>query len=110
MTPFYNEKYDENLLFSELRSCRKIRMMRDGSRALILGYEIHLTASEYTILHALSKSDLPISRKSFAENYGLTYSSIPVHVANINKKAFPITGRKLILGNKCYDYQISETM
>ncbi len=106
--PHFDDLYDKNLLILYESEGRKIRMMRDEKRALILGYEIFLTRSEYLILHRLSKSESPISRESFANDHGLTYSSIPVHISNINKKAFPITGRKLIIGNRCGEYSINE--
>ena len=88
----------------------KIKMHRDGKSALVLGYKIELTKSERTIVDALIKAEGTISRSEFESKYGLTYSSIPVHVSNINKKAFPITNRKLIDGCGREEYKISDTM
>lgn len=88
----------------------KIKMHRDGKSALVLGYKIELTKSERTILSALINAEGTISRADFESKYGLTYSSIPVHVSNINKKASPITNRKLIDGCGREEYKISDTM
>ena len=88
----------------------KIKMHRDGKSALVLGYKIELTKSERTIINALLNAEDTISRDEFESKYGLTYSSIPVHVSNINKKAFPITNRKLIDGCGRGEYKISDTM
>ncbi len=107
---FLDDSYKENLLFSEVIPCHRLRIMNDGKSVLILGYRVAMTKTEYTILKALSESDKPISRKEFESKYGLTYSSIPVHISNINKKALPITGRKMIIGNRCENYEISPTM
>jgi hypothetical protein len=41
---------------------------------------------------------------------GIGVGSLPVHIANINKKALPITKRKLIEGNRRGEYRISENM
>ncbi len=107
---FSDDSYKENLLFYEVCSCRRLRIMNDGKSVLVLGYRVTMTNTEYTILKALSESEKPISRKEFEADYGLTYSSIPVHISNINKKAFPITRRKMIIGKGCEKYEISPTM
>lgn len=88
----------------------KIKMSKDGKGALILGYRIELTRSEYTILNVLLNSDSVISRTRFESKYGLTYSSVAVHVSNINRKALPITNRRLIDGCGRGEYKISDTM
>jgi DNA-binding response OmpR family regulator len=88
----------------------KIKIHKDGKSALVLGYKIELTKSEFTIVNALLYAEGTISRADFESKYGLTYSSVPVHISNINKKAFPITNRKLIDGCGREEYKISDTM
>ncbi len=106
----YGDLYDAEIFFSDLYEKTLVRMMQDGRSALILGYRISLTSSEYKILDILTKAKSPISRKELEVEYNMTYSSIPVHISNINKKARPITGRKLIEGNGCEKYEISKTI
>ena len=99
-----------NMIDSEDFHYCKIKMSKDGKGALILGYRIELTKSEYIILNALLNSDSAISRSRFESEYGLTYSSVAVHVSNINRKVLPITNRKLIDGCGRGEYRISDTM
>ncbi len=107
----FDEAFGENIrICSEQDLFRRLQMGRDGKSALILGYKIVLTDAEYRILNALYESDSPISKYEFEKQYGIMSSSIPVHVVHINKKALPITGRRLIENLKSDGYRISNTM
>ncbi len=98
--------------FQDLDTIHYCRLLlnKDGKSALVLGYKIQLTASEYLILDVLNKCEAYVSKSELESKYGLTYSSIAVHIANINRKAHPITGRSLIEGNGHGEYRISDTM
>ena len=86
----------------------KLTVLDDGKRALILGYGIDLTDTEYKILKALINAESAIRRSELATAAEVAASAISVHIANINKKALPITGRKLIEGNRHAEYKIVE--
>ena len=88
----------------------KLALTDDGKSALILGYKVELTDKEYGILKALLDAECAIRRSELARAVDVATSSIPVHVANINKKALPITGRKLIEGNRHAEYKIIDNI
>ncbi len=88
----------------------RLEMGNDGKSALILGYKVILTDTEYMILNSLFESDIPLSKDNFEERCGISRSSIPVHVTHINKKVFPITGRRIIEYDGIGGYRISNTM
>ncbi len=86
----------------------KLALEDDGRSALVLGYRIDLTEKEYEMLKALLSAGCAIRRSELAQMIDISTGSVPVHVANINKKALPITGRKLIEGNRHAEYRIAE--
>ena len=88
----------------------RLSLGKDGRSALVLGYKIDLTESEYLIIDSLLRIGKPMSKASFEEECGVAASSVPVHIANINKKAYPITGRRLIEYNKAEGYTMSKTI
>lgn len=59
-----------------------------GKDYLLLGYPLHLTATEYGILSALCEQGNYNAAKNAA--------SVSVHVCAINKKAQTVGGRRLI--------------
>jgi len=87
--------------------CR-LQLSGDGGSMLLLGYRETLTAAEYAIIKALLEADTPIHKSLISEITRINEKSVPVHISNINKKALPITGRKLIEGNRRGEYGISE--
>ena len=77
-----------------------------------LGYRLALTKSELCILCAILKSEGGIEKAEFCDVASLRRGSdgaMKTHICNINKKAFAIGGRKLILcdGGR---YRINEFM
>ncbi len=88
----------------------KLRLNDDGRSALVLGYRVELTAAEYEILRILSSSEAAIHKSDICRQVEIKENGLAVHIANINKKARPITGRRLIEGNRKAEYRISETM
>lgn len=59
-----------------------------GEDYLYLGYPMHLTPTEFAILHALQEKG--------TYDAGENAASVSVHVCAINKKAQSIGGRRLI--------------
>ncbi len=92
---------------SECKPC-KIEMSADGNGALLLGYRVMLTKSEYALLSLLLDADGALHVSKISENVGICLSSIAVHAANINKKVYPITKRRLIIGERGGEYRINE--
>ena len=88
----------------------KLALMENGRGVFVLGYRLELTERECDIVRILIERNSPISKSDIAHMSESAESSIAVHVANINKKAFGITGRKLIVGNRRGEYKISEEM
>ena len=87
--------------------CR-LRLNSDGKSMLLLGYREPLTAAEYAIIRILMDADSQVCRSIIADMTKIKETSIPVHISNINKKALPITGKKLIEGNRRGEYRIAE--
>ncbi len=85
-------------------------MLDDGRSALLLGYELELTKSEYIILSAIAHTEEPLSRERILElcfkGRSLKPVNVGVHVYNINKKASDISGRKLVVGDRRHGYRI----
>ena len=87
----------------------KLYVDTDKRVVLLLGYVLHLTASEFAILHTIVENR-GISKQGLLdrcfEGKGLTEGNIAVHVYNINRKAKEITGRRFISGNRKYGYKV----
>ena len=102
-TMIFREKYGD--VYRE-----KIALRNDGKSILVCNYRIELTQGEYTLVSLLVNKREWTSRKDITSETGLNASSIPVHVANINKKARSVSGRKLLEGNRSGDYRLSENI
>ena len=89
----------------------KLYIDTDKKSVLILGYSVHLTGSEFSILCAVAQNH-GISKEGLMdgcfEGKALTAGNVAVHVYNINRKAKEITGRRFISGNRKYGYRIVE--
>ena len=99
----------------ELRARKRedlLYLKDDGKSAFLLGYTFELTKTEYVILKALLGSDKPISCHELVERHigadKASESSIAVHICNINKKAWPISKRQLIISVRSKGYLIRE--
>ena len=88
----------------------RLALLGDGKSALVLGYRIELTDVEYGIIKTLLDSGNAMHKAEISALIGVGAGSLPVHIANINKKALPITKRKLIEGNRRGEYKISENV
>ena len=88
----------------------KILLDEENSSAVILGYRVELTDKEYEIIKILLDSRCMVRKREIAELAEIAESSVAVHIANINKKALPITGRKLLVGNRRGEYAIAENI
>ena len=88
----------------------RIAQSEDGNNILILGYKIDLTDKETELLNILHESKKSVSKNALAERVGIARSAVSVHIANINKKALPITGRRLVEGNRRGYYKISDNI
>ena len=88
----------------------KIALRNDGKSILVCNYRIGLTQGEYALVAFLVNKKEWTSPKDITSETGLNASSIPVHVANINKKSRSVSGRKLLEGNRSGDYRLSENI
>lgn len=89
---------------------QRLALHDDGKSALVLGYRVELTDKEYGIVKALIECDVAIHKSKLAAAVDVVESALPVHIANINKKAATITARRLIEGNRRGEYKISENI
>ena len=68
--------------------------------AVLLGYVMRLTKSEFAILKYINEHDGYVSAQELTEQVSagrsLTVGSVAVHVCNINKKATNICGKPII--------------
>ncbi len=74
-----------------------------------LGYPLALGSAQRAVLHALA--DLPdaaLDTDALARKSGVGRSNIAATVAAINKRAFVIGGRTLILSGRGQGYHLSE--
>ena len=79
--------------------------------AVLLGYIMRLTKTEFAILKYINSSDgRYVSAQDIIENVSagraLTVGSVAVHICNINKQATKIRGRKLIEVRRFKGYYI----
>ena len=88
--------------------CERIATGHDGKSILLCNYRVELTPSEYALVELLQNEQDWQSRCYISQRLGMRESSIPVHVANINRKAGVVSGRKLLLGNRDGEYRISD--
>ena len=56
------------------------------------------------------KSEKYITKAQFETVYGVSRSSVAVHISHVNKKTFPITHRRLIENDGSDAYRISDTV
>ena len=82
----------------------------DKSYAVLLGYIMPLTKSEFRILKLISVNSGYTSCGSIMENLfsgkAITDRNVSVHVCMINSKARKISGRNLIEGKRFKGYKI----
>ena len=86
----------------------KIILQNDGKGILLCNYRVEVTQSEYSIISLLLETADWTERAKISLLTGGKESSIPVHVANINKKASLASGRCLIEGKRSGEYRISK--
>ena len=86
----------------------------DEKSIILIGYRVSLTRHEYGIVKLLCDSSEGVSAESIIENCfknkDSTVGNVAVHVYNINKKAQPITGRRLVVGDRKQGYKIAENI
>ena len=84
----------------------------DNSYAVLLGYIMKLTKSEFAILKHIDEGEGFVSASQLLEgalaDKGITLGNIAVHVCNINKKAKAISGRPLIKVRRFKGYRLSD--
>ena len=86
----------------------KIAFINDGKSILLCNYRLELTKREYELVLFLANEKGWTTREKIICNTGVRRSSIPVHVANANKKAYSVSGRKLLEGNRSGEYRVAE--
>ena len=69
----------------------------EDKTAQLLGYPLSLSPLEFDLLYAIADATL-IDAPALVERLkgALALTTVPVHVHAINKKAFAISGRKLV--------------
>ena len=85
----------------------------NNNSAILLGYKLSLTKTEYLILKELVKSkNSPISAEDLARrmNLELSKENLAFHVFNINSKAKHISSRILIKNISKIGYFLNEEM
>lgn len=88
----------------------KLALAQDGNDVLVLGYRLGLTDSEREIVKILLEASRPMYKSKLSMLVDIAENSLAVHIANINKKALPITGRKLLVGNRQGEYMVSDNI
>ncbi len=88
----------------------KISVKNDGKSILLCNYRIELTPSEYALVALLLNKKDWVDRAEISRELTIKESSIPVHVANTNKKAEFVSGRKLLVGSRNGEYRIAENV
>ncbi|MBR3879474.1 MAG: hypothetical protein IKJ24_05045 [Clostridia bacterium] len=88
----------------------KIVLCEDKRSVLIIGYKTELTEKEYEIVRILIDSKRMMHKREIAKLAEIADSAVAVHIANINKKALPITSRKLLVGNRRGEYSLAENL
>ena len=78
----------------------------EDQTAQLLGYPLPLSPLEFDILFRIAASTL-IEPEALVErlHHAIPLSTLSVHIHNINKKAFDISGRKLI-AHVCDGYSL----
>ena len=72
-------------------------LYEEDHTAQLLGYPLALSPLEFDLLYAITEATF-IDAQELVErlNRALSVTTVPVHVHAINKKAFAISGRKLV--------------
>ena len=82
----------------------------DDDISQLLGYPLKLTPTEHTLLYAIlqcGKANIDFLCSML--NDGVSRSNVAVHVNAINRKAYRLSGRKLVIFRK-KAYEINEFM
>ena len=86
----------------------------DNGYAVLLGYIMPLTKTEFSILNRVARAEEYISAEAIQaeilDGRNITLGNIAVHICNINKKAKRISGRDLIKTRRYKGYKISEVI
>ncbi len=96
------------IVISNITDFQLLEMEKSSKSIILLGYQIKLTETEYRITELLFSCNMPMHKEKISNILGINLKSIPVHIASINKKALPISRRRLIEGNRCGEYRIAE--
>ena len=91
-----------------------LNLCDDGKTIILIGYRVALTRHEYGIIKLLYDAPEGVSSESIIEkcfkNKDITVGNVAVHVYNINKKAMPVIGRRLVVGDRKQGYKIAENI
>ena len=91
-----------------------LNLCDDGKTIILIGYRVVLTRHEYGIVKLLYDDPEGVSAESIIEkcfkNKDITVGNVAVHVYNINKKAMPVIGRRLVVGDRKQGYIIAENI
>ena len=101
------------ITLKEYISYKHLYIDDDEKKVILLGYEFQVTKTEYQVLfHLVSHKNTPISASSISALSGVEFSKekLTRTVFNINRKAYPITKRKLIKNMIKNGYFLNEEM
>ena len=72
-------------------------LWEEDHTAQLLGYPLVLSPLEFDLLYTIASSTL-IDAPTLVErlHHALAVTTVPVHIHEINKKAYEISGRKLV--------------
>ena len=86
----------------------------DGKTVILIGYRLVLTVQEFKIVKLLFDDPRGTDADEIIEkcfkNKDVAQGNVAVHVHNINQKAMPITGRRLVVGDRGLGYKINENI
>ena len=89
----------------------KVALKDDGKSILVCNFRVWLTPTEYAIVALLTERGDWLTKDEISALIStdkvISSSSIAVHVANLNKKASRISGRRIVEGNREAKYRIS---
>ena len=79
-------------------SCGVLKFEHKDRGVTLLGYPLTLSKTDYAIVKLLvSSKEMPISPGIFSELLSISNNCLSAHICTVNKKAFALTNRKLII-------------
>ena len=91
-------------------SCGVLKFEHKNRGVTLLGYPLTLSKTDYSIVKFLVLSkEKPLSPEIFSELLNISNTCLSTHIGTVNKKAFALTNRKLIIHTK-HGYMLNPYM